>query len=348
MIRNIAMSVILVLIVIVMCMSCAAPTSTETTSASTTPTTTTPATSSSPETTSTSPTTTATATSPETTTDTPITSVAEGNPFIWRISSENTHIYLMGSIHLAEADLYPLADVIENAFGEADILVVEVNINNIDETRSLELLLEYGTYPAGEGLKDNLSEGLYERLEEQLAEWGIPLSLLDSYRPWFIANLIEVTSLQAVGYSAEYGIDLYFLEAALMKNMEIVELETEEFQIGLLADVPDDVMIKSIEQYLDEPITAQDIEELFEIWETGDVSAMEEYIFEGLVDDPSMRPYYESLFIDRNYNMQEKIEEFLEDNSVYFIVVGAGHLVGEEGLLNLLEQAGYDVEQLEY
>jgi uncharacterized protein YbaP (TraB family) len=339
---------ILILLMTFICTGCAGPDTADTATSAPTTTDTITSPTTPPETTTESPTSTDT-TTPSTAIEPTTTTVArEGKPFMWEISSNSTHVYLLGSIHAARASIYPLAEVIEDAFDEADYLVVEVNIYDIDETKTLELVLEYGTYPEGEGLKDNLQEDLYERLKEHLAGWSIPLSLLDPYRPWFIVNLIEVTSFENLDYSAEYGIDSHFIDAATANGLEILELETEEFQIELLASVPDDVMILSIEQYLDEPVTRQDIEELFEIWATGDAPAMEEYTFEGLIEEPELRPYYQGLLIDRNYNMQEKIEGFLEDDEVYFIVVGAGHLVGDEGLLNLLEEAGYTVEQLEY
>ncbi|MGD9142831.1 MAG: TraB/GumN family protein [Dehalococcoidia bacterium] len=346
--KSYKLCLVLALLMTFICTGCAGPDTadTGTSSPATTNTITSPTTP--PETTTETPTSTDT-TTPATATEPATTPVArEGKPFIWEISSDSTHVYLLGSVHAARASLYPLAAVIEDAFDEAEYLVVEVNVNDIDETKILELVLEYGTYPAGEGLKDNLPEDLYEKLDEHLAGWSIPLSLLDPYRPWFIVNLIEVTSFENLDYSAEYGIDSHFIDAAIANGLEILELETEEFQIELIANVPDDVMILSIEQYLDDPVTGQDIEELFEIWVTGDAPAMEEFTFEGLIEEPELRPYYEGLLIDRNYNMQEKIEGFLEDDEVYFIVVGAGHLVGDEGLLNLLEKAGYAVEQLEY
>jgi uncharacterized protein YbaP (TraB family) len=271
----------------------------------------------------------------------------EEKSFIWQITSGTSTLYLLGSIHVADADTFPLATVIEDAFAEADILAVEVDISEVDETASLALILEYGTYPSGETLEDNMPQELYESLADKFAGWGISIGFFKGYRPWVVENLLEVTTLQMLDYTSEYGIDLYFLEKAASRDMEIVELESEEFQIQLLADIPDDIMIKIIEMNLDEPVTIEDIEEMFTYWETGDVAALEDLIFEGLDEEPQLLPYYQAMFTDRNHTMMDKIVGFLEDDETYFVVVGAGHLVGEEGLLNLLENAGYSVEQLQ-
>jgi uncharacterized protein YbaP (TraB family) len=286
-------------------------------------------------------------TEPATSTSTTTPVETSGKEFIWQINSERNTLYLMGSIHVADADTFPLATVIENAFAEADILAVEVNISETDEMESLALILEYGTYPSGETLEDNMPEEIYERLADQFAEWGVGIGFFKGYRPWVVENLLELTFFEMLGYTSEYGIDLYFLETALSRNMEIVELESDEFQIQLIAGIPDNIMIKIIEMNLDEPVTVEDIEELFACWESGDAVAMEDLLFEGLDEEPELAPYYQALFIDRNHSMMDKIVEFLEEDETYFVVVGAGHLVGEEGLLNLLEEAGYTIEQLE-
>jgi uncharacterized protein YbaP (TraB family) len=289
-------------------------------------------------------------TAPETTEPTTATTapVKTGEKeFVWEITSGSNTVYLMGSIHVADADTFPLPMAVGDAFDESDILVVEVNVNETDEAESLALIMEYGKYPSGETLEDNLPEELYERLADQFAEWGIGIGYFKMYRPWLVENILEVSTLQALGYTSEYGIDVYFLESAAARNMEIVELETEEFQIQLLANIPDDIMIKIIEINLDNPINIEDIEELFACWETGDAAAMETLVFEGLDDAPELIPFYQALYDDRNHTMMDKIVEFLEDDQTYFVVVGSGHLVGEEGLLNLLEDAGYSVNQLE-
>lgn len=326
--------IVLVVSLILISISCTAPKTTEptaSTSAATTTNTTPPGTA-----------------TPDTTPVTSTTPVeTDGKEFIWQITSGSNILYLMGSIHVADADTFPLAAVIDDAFTQADVLAVEVDISDIDQSESLALLLEYGTYPSGETLEDNLPEELYERLADKFAEWGVGIGFLKEYRPWVVENILEVTSFQTLGYTSEYGIDMYFLESATSRNMEIIELESEEFQIQLIADIPDDIMAKIIEMNLDEPITAEDIEELFVYWETGDAVAMENLLFEGLDEEPELIPYYQAMFTERNQTMMDKIVGFLDEDQTYFVVVGAGHLVGEEGLLDLLEEAGYIVEQLE-
>jgi uncharacterized protein YbaP (TraB family) len=250
---------------------------------------------------------------------------------------------------VASPDIYPLDNDIEDAFQESEKLVVEINIKEVGPITTMILLEKYGTYPSGESLKQNLDEDLYKRLENSFKEMGISLAVYDDYRPWVIVTIMQERVLIEGDYSAEYGIDIHFLEKAIERDMEILELETAEYQFEIMNDLPDELMILILEKSLEPP----DLDDYVNIvgymlkqWEKGNTEGIEEALFKDLEEEPALAPYYDVMFNQRNYNMQAKIEEYLADEYTYFIVVGAGHLVGEEGLLNLLDEAGYKIEQL--
>jgi uncharacterized protein YbaP (TraB family) len=277
---------------------------------------------------------------------TPLTGEENGKSFMWKISSDDSYVYLLGSIHIGKPDFYPLDSTIENVFERSDKLVVENNVNEVSALKSMLLLEKYGTYPEGEGLRENLPRQLFVKLTNQLWSAGIGISTLNNYRPWVILTLMDGIIAGEYGYTVEYGIDLYFLEKAAKRGIEILELETAESQMKMLSDISEEVMILVLEQYVEEPLTLGIISLMFKAWEDGDAEGMAELVYRDLDNEPALAPYYGVLFTERNYNMLTKIEEFLADKYTYFIVVGAGHLVGEEGLVNLLNEAGYTVEQL--
>ncbi len=272
---------------------------------------------------------------------------ASGKLFIWKISSETTHIYLLGSVHVASMDLYPLDDTIESAFNSADYLVVEVNTNNLTQVHATQLLLDYGTYPEGDGFNKHVPEELYNKLDEQFKQWGIGIAMLDQYKPFVIYNFMSQYMLEGLGYSFEYGLDFYFMDKAEESNKYILELETSEFQLHLLSSIPDENIITAMEYDIDNPEIEQYLHDFFNAWVDGDAATVETIVFEALAEEPDMGPYYEMMYDQRNFNMLEKISDYLAGDEVYFIVVGAGHLVGENGLLNLLGNSGYELEQLE-
>lgn len=268
--------------------------------------------------------------------------------FLWEVSSDTNTVYILGSVHVAKEDLYPLAEAIENAYALADYLVVECNINAVSELEMTALLMEKGTYPAGEDLSDYISDALYSRLYDRLMELdptGLMISSINLFEPWVAATLITDLDYMALGYEAEYGIDYHFLEKAEADGKDILELESAEFQLDIFDSLPYETQIILLEDAVDNHVTADEIETMFEAWNTGDVTTMEWLILGSDISNPEYRTIYENLLDERNFLMLEKIEQYLEDDETYLVVVGAGHLVGENGIINLLDSKGYTIEQ---
>jgi len=264
--------------------------------------------------------------------------------FIWEVTSNTTSVYLMGSIHVARQDIYPLDDTIEDAFDAADYLVVELNPEETNVLYTSLLVAKYGSYPEGESLKDSISKGLYESYKYKV---GDSSRYLEQYRPWvyLISRPQIFLASTDTEYEIEYGIDIYFIEKAAKKHKEIIELETIEYQITQLSSIPDEAVVRSVLADADESSEAE-LDALFDAWLEGNTMELRKLLFSLLQKDPKIGPMYEKLYFERNLKMAEKIEEFLAGSDVYFIVVGAAHLVGERGLVNLMEQSGYRVEQL--
>jgi uncharacterized protein YbaP (TraB family) len=268
--------------------------------------------------------------------------------FLWEVSSDTNTVYVLGSVHVAKADLYPLAEAIENAYDAADYLVVEFNTNDISETEMALLLMEKGMYPTGESLRDNVSEDLYSRLSDRLRELdssGLLLFSMNSFEPWVVAITISDMDYLELGYEAEYGIETHFLDKAEADSKDILELESAEFQMDIFDSMSYELQIMMLGDAVDNPVTEDEMEAMFEAWSTGDVAKMEQMVFEDIEEDEYSRIYSNIIIDERNFQMLEKIEQYLEDDETYLVVVGAGHLVGENGIINLLDNQGYAVEQ---
>lgn len=266
--------------------------------------------------------------------------------FIWEITSDVSTVYLLGSIHVASNDIYPLNSAIEDAFQAANNLVVEIDISKVNPLTTAELMMEYGFYLEGKNLKSSVSEELYIKLDDYFTEYGIDISTMDMFRPWVIDTLMEELRLESMGYYVQNGIDMYFIKKAAETDKNILELETTEFQMKLLSSFSDEIMILAIQYSFQDPPTKEMIEKLFYSWENGNTDAVESLIFDGLNEDPVFDTCYQVIYIDRNYSMADKIELFLSEKDVYFVVVGAAHLVGEDGLISILENRGYEIRQL--
>ena len=269
--------------------------------------------------------------------------------FLWEVSSDVNTVYILGSVHIAKSDLYPLNEVIEDTYDLSETLVVEIDIINTSQEEAAQLLMEKGMYLPGDNLKKNISDNLYFQLSERLMEFddsGILLNTMTLFEPWVVAITIADLDFIELGYDVEYGIDVYFLNKAESDGKDILELESAEYQLDIFDSLPDELQIMLLEDAVENPITEEELERVFDAWNTGNITTMEEIVFGGIDENPMFRSLNEKILDERNVRMVDEIEGVLEDDDIYLIVVGAGHLVGENGIINLLAKKGYKVRQL--
>jgi len=267
------------------------------------------------------------------------------NNFLWRIQSKNSTVYALGSIHLLKQDIYPLSDTIENAFNRSDSLAVEANVNEIDMANLQKLLISAG-YPDGDTLDKHVSKNTWEIIKKEIAKIGLPPELFYKQKPWLLALTLESLKLVASGYNPEYGIDKYFLSKAAGRK-KIIELENIDYQINLLSGFNDSEQELFLLYTLKDLQTlVSDADSIVKAWKSGDTKWMESIIRESSFGDDRFYPIYDKLLIQRNKKITSKIEGFLKTKGTYFVVVGAAHLLGERGIIRLLKEKGYAIEQL--
>jgi uncharacterized protein YbaP (TraB family) len=157
---------------------------------------------------------------------------------------------------------------------------------------------------------------------------------------------LESVELMKSGYDPNYGIDKYFLSKAEGRK-KISELESLDYQINLLAGLNDEEQELFLLYTLNElKILVQEVDKLVDAWKSGAVEKMESTITKSLAEDRRFYTIYDKLIYKRNRNMAQKIDGYLKTNNTYFVVVGAAHLVGDRGIIQLLMDKGYSVEQL--
>jgi uncharacterized protein YbaP (TraB family) len=265
--------------------------------------------------------------------------------FLWKVQSKTGTAYIVGSIHAYKSELYPLPKKMEDAFDNSDALAVEANVNEI-KPESMMTMINGALYTDGSTLEKHLSSETYEMTVQKLKELGLPLEIFQNTKPWFIASTLTSLELQKLGLDPEYGIDNYFLKKAENRK-RVVELESIEYQVNLLSsfsDAEQELFLVSTLKDLD--LLKKEINTILTAWNTGDTKTMESYVSKSLQDDPRMLPIYKKLVFDRNKNMVSKIEGYLKTRERYCVVVGAAHLVGKDGIIEILKRKGYIVEQL--
>jgi hypothetical protein len=268
-----------------------------------------------------------------------------GHCFLWEVRQGRSLVYILGSIHIFKNELYPLDPRIEEAFNSSETLVVEADINQASFLAHASVL-EKAVYQEGDSLERHLSPQAYERINQYYLPLGLDLSLFGQFKPWFVAMQATVMGYLQLGYDPASGIDLYFLnKASSVKKIE--ELESIEYQVRMLDEMPD----KDQEYFLlsslkDSDSQEQEMDTYIQAWLTGDIASLEEALFRKLREQPESLGMYEALLFKRNRGMVSKIEGYLQSSGTYFVVVGAGHLAGDKGILQLLQQKGYSVRQM--
>ena len=265
--------------------------------------------------------------------------------FLWRIRSGGTTVYLLGSIHFLKKDIYPLDDTIERTYESSDTLVVEANINEIGKL-DLNKFAACAFYQGDDHVEKHVAPETYRSIKKESEVMGIPWELSRRQKPWFLALSLQVTELTKLGYDPRHGVDSHFLEKAQGKK-KILELESLEEQIDLLSGFSDREQELFLLHTL-KNLRSMDsqVESLVQAWSSGDADTLGSTLAGSSFQDEKVAPIFEKLFQERSLKMCSRIESYLSSAGVYFVIVGAGHLVGKGGIIELIKAKGYVVEQL--
>jgi uncharacterized protein len=268
--------------------------------------------------------------------------------FLWKVTGSKGVVYLLGTIHAAKADFYPLPSIIEDSFEKADMLIEEIDISEPAEAaRAQQGLIEDGSYPNGDTITNHLSEVTRSHLAAYLKKGDLPEQAIVHLRPWLVSMLVEQVELQRTGFDPSYGLDQHFLEEARQSHKQIGALEDAGSQLKLLSSLSEEFQDRLLLSTLVDMEKSQDVLDfLTQAWQSGDAAALQELITSSVRDYPLLKPLMTKLLDDRNTAMTAKIEHLLETPKSYFVAVGAGHLVGEQGILSQLQDKNFTVEQL--
>jgi len=272
--------------------------------------------------------------------DAPINAASNNNTLLWKISGNGLEkpSYLFGTIHLLCADDAVLSENMKKAIGAADEVYFEVDMDN--------LLDMFGAFTkmkmkGDTSLHDLLTEDEYSRVKNYFEEKGsmIPFSMLEKYKPILAASMLESGSLPCDNTAV---MEQVIMQQAKENDKKIKGLETMAFQAGILDSIPYKVQAKQLLEYVDEAGKGKSKEdtELSEMWKAyneQDLKKLEDLMIRG---DIGINNYTDLLLYRRNSNWVTKLKTLLPGKSLV-VAVGAGHLPGEKGVINLLRKAGY-------
>jgi uncharacterized protein len=269
---------------------------------------------------------------------------AQEKNFLWKVPGDKNTVYILGSIHLLKRGSAALKPVVEEVFSKSKRLVLEIDLVKEGPAKFQQLLVEKGVNPEGKLLSEQLSPDTYELAARRASDLGIDLKLLASFKPWVVALTMVVMQLQKLGFDPNSGIDHQLAERAKQANKPVSGLETAEFQIDIFSQLsPPEQEMFLRQSLLEMDQLDKSVDEMVEVWSRGDVAGGEKLFLESMRGYPELKA---KVIDERNRNWVPQIEQFLKQDEDVLVVVGAAHLVGNEGVIELLKARGYKLEQM--
>lgn len=263
---------------------------------------------------------------------------------VWKVSYQSNTFYLAGTVHvLAEQD-YPLPSAFEQAYQAADIAVFESDLLSMAKPSAQQRIMNDLRYKTGAHLYQNLSSETQLALDSYLNQRRLDKALIASFKPGMVASFLSLTELQHLGIDAK-GVDAYFTERAKAERKPRLALETVDQQIAFLANLAQGNEDKFISYTLADIASMQSLMSQLKLaWAKGDTQFLDHHFVQPLA--AQFPDIYQHLLVDRNKQWLTSLEGFARTDRVEVVFVGAAHLVGEDGLVALLLQRGYDLSPL--
>lgn len=263
---------------------------------------------------------------------------------LWEVEGVHNSIYLLGSIHLLRSDDYPLPAAFDAAYDDADVLIMEIDMDDLDPIATQTAFTTYGVLQDDKTLRDLMGESYYRQAVSAAEVVDIPLDMLSKTEPWFAAMTIEIMMLNRIGFDPTLGVEMYMMSKATADGKRIDGLETIEEQIqfldGMSIQAQRDMLISTL---TDSAKLGEMMDDLIDAWRHGDIAHLETGMLEDLEQHEELN---KALVSDRNSRWVTQIESLLDDDEDYLIIVGALHLIGRDGVPMQLERNGHDVHQL--
>ncbi|MDH3908670.1 MAG: TraB/GumN family protein [Gammaproteobacteria bacterium] len=268
-----------------------------------------------------------------------------GHPVtMWMAEGTSNRVYLLGSVHLLRAQDHPLPQVIDNVYDDAETLYMELDMDDLDPLLMQSTINRLGMLDDGTSLRDVMGDDLYAEAMTVATELDIPLEMLERTEPWFAAITIEQLALARIGFNPSYGVEMHLLQKATRDGKAILGFESVEQQLAYLDGLSLDAQRELLMQTLTESATIREImDDLILAWRSGDIDYLEQTLLEDVSGYPEL---YDTIVANRNRLWVDTIDELLQQGEDYLVVVGALHLVGKDGLPQLLEQRGVRILQM--
>ncbi len=264
---------------------------------------------------------------------------------VWVVNSPKANVYLAGSFHMLRASDHPLPAEFFSAYQNSGRIIFELPPGDMEKPENTEKFMRAAIYSDGTTLKEHITSEAYSKTENFCRERNYSLEQYKFFKPTMLVMMLTVLEMNRIGADPQKGVDHFFKEKALSDGKSTGSLETVEEQISLLASIDANVGNDQVLEAIDELKQIDDkLTELLAAWRKGEETKMEQLYIQNLKTYPKL---HQTIIVDRNNKWMKDIEGYLQGSVNTMVVVGAAHLAGADGLINLLRKRGYKVVKLQ-
>jgi uncharacterized protein len=275
-------------------------------------------------------------------------------PLLWKVADADNELYLLGSFHMLKPGDYPLSADIDVAFEDAEALIFELSPEEMNSPQLGMAMGQAALRTDGMPLNSELPAPTVAKLDAWLAAndaglkaMGLPPQALQMFEPWFVALTVSIVEMGKLGLDPKIGLDMHLIGRAAKASKPASGLEKGSEQIAVFDSMGKTEQLQFLESALDDAANAKaEIEKLHGAWRRGDQKAL----WDGMAaemrsESPQL---YRRINIARNDTWVPKLQRLLDEPSKddTLVVVGALHLLGEDGVVEKLRAKGYTVERI--
>lgn len=264
---------------------------------------------------------------------------------VWKISDDQNHtLYLGGTFHLLRSTDFPLPPEFDVAYQHADYVVFETDLSLTHSAAFQQMMAQKMLLPPTQTLSNKLSPKIYQTLKNYVESQGYPMGVFERMQPWAVSLTLSQLKLSTIGVNQE-GVDGYYLQCSIRDKRPQRFLESIEEQLHILSligeEEEDAVILQTIKEMRELPMM---ISWMVQEWREGKTERLEhELVDEMRQESPKM---YRTVLKQRNDAWMPKLILMLHEKKRGFVLVGAMHLLGSDGLLEQFRKRGYKIELL--
>jgi uncharacterized protein YbaP (TraB family) len=267
---------------------------------------------------------------------------------LYRVTRDGQVSYLFGTIHVGTKAFYPLAPEVSRALADSSTLVLELDTRANDAF--LQAVAKHGSYAPGDTIGRHVSADTLASLVRALHANGIALANVAHLKPWLLANLLMGLELERSGFVRSQGVEHFLLSKAQAHGTAVAELESADYQLALfdtLGDADSERYLRESLRNLADGTSLRKAKAVIAAWSSGDAAALDALVVDATAGGTVTSDFTRRTLLGRrNPEMAAQIERIMQDGKIAFVGVGLLHLLGANGLPELLSQRGYQVERM--